>query len=141
MSAQMTNHFARNFVTGRTPSENPASLLSERELGIFRLIGHGKGTAEIAGTLQISAKTVGAHREHIKEKLNLRNAAELLQRASEWVRRGLAILLGLLLFVSAVQLRYPSATRAPTASKRSCAPSHQFQSAFHFPVCRFGFAC
>ena len=45
------------------------------------MIGHGLGTREIANRLLLSVKTVEAHREHIKEKLNFRSSAELLRYA------------------------------------------------------------
>ena len=61
--------------------------LTDRELEIFQLIGRGYGTRQIAEALNLSMKTVESHREHIKEKLKLRNATELLQRAFQWVQR------------------------------------------------------
>ena len=61
--------------------------LTDRELEIFQLIGRGDGTRQIAEALHLSMKTVESHREHIKEKLKLRNATELLQRAFQWVQR------------------------------------------------------
>jgi DNA-binding NarL/FixJ family response regulator len=66
-------------------SEDPLSRLSNRELEVFRLIGEGRGTREIAELLDRSIKTVEAHREHIKQKLALRDGSALLQRAIQWV--------------------------------------------------------
>lgn len=60
------------------------SSLTDRELQVFELIGRGCETKQIAGTLRLSVKTVDTYREHIKEKLNLKNATELIQRASQW---------------------------------------------------------
>ncbi|MHC4159179.1 MAG: response regulator [Planctomycetota bacterium] len=59
--------------------------LSDRELEVFRLIGKGYGTRQIAEKLHLSVKTIDTYRAHIKEKLNLTNAAELLQYAIRWV--------------------------------------------------------
>ena len=56
-----------------------------RELEVFSRVGHGKTTKQIAGRLDLSPKTIEAHREHIKTKLNLHNAAELSRRAVLWV--------------------------------------------------------
>lgn len=53
------------------------SVLSARELEIFRLIGLGKGGKDITSLLGISGKTVSAHRENIKAKLGLRTAWRL----------------------------------------------------------------
>jgi DNA-binding NarL/FixJ family response regulator len=58
-----------------------AGGLSNRELQIFRLIGTGLNTGDIAAALNLSPKTVGAHRENIKTKLGLRTAAELEREA------------------------------------------------------------
>ena len=55
--------------------------LSDRELEIFGLIGQGRGTRQIAEQLHLSIKTVESHRAHIKEKLNLENANELVHHA------------------------------------------------------------
>lgn len=60
--------------------------LTDRELQVFRLIGQGLGTRLIAEELGLSRKTIESHREHIKEKLHLRNGDELIQRAIQWMR-------------------------------------------------------
>ena len=61
--------------------ELPMDRLTDRELEVFRMIGAGQSVKEIADKLCLSAKTIEAHREHIKEKLNLKNSAELLRFA------------------------------------------------------------
>jgi DNA-binding NarL/FixJ family response regulator len=61
--------------------------LSDRELEVFQLIGQGCTTARIAANLHLSVSTVETHRAHIKEKLKLANATELVRRAIEWVHR------------------------------------------------------
>jgi DNA-binding NarL/FixJ family response regulator len=58
--------------------------LTDRELQVFDMIGQGMATREIAENLKLSVKTVESHREHIKNKLNLTNATELLKRALQW---------------------------------------------------------
>jgi DNA-binding NarL/FixJ family response regulator len=60
--------------------------LSDRELEVFHLIGHGYGTRQIAERLHLSIKTIETYRAHIKEKLNLADANELLQYAIQWVK-------------------------------------------------------
>jgi DNA-binding NarL/FixJ family response regulator len=52
--------------------------LSARELEVFRLLGKGLSTAEIAKQLSISAKTVETHRLHVKEKLGVETSAQLV---------------------------------------------------------------
>jgi len=58
--------------------------LSDRELEIFQLIAKGQGTRQMADALNLSTRTVETHREHIREKLSLKNTFELIQCAVEW---------------------------------------------------------
>jgi DNA-binding NarL/FixJ family response regulator len=64
--------------------ENPLTRLSDRELEVFSMIGRGLGTREIANRLELSVKTVEAHREHIKEKLKLKSGTELMRYAVQY---------------------------------------------------------
>lgn len=59
--------------------------LSDRELEVFRLLGQGCGTRQISERLHLSISTVESYRAHIKDKLDLKSAPELVQRAVEWV--------------------------------------------------------
>ena len=59
--------------------------LSNRELEVFRFIGRGHGTRAIAGEMRISVKTVETYRAHIKEKLALKTAPELMRLAIHWI--------------------------------------------------------
>jgi DNA-binding NarL/FixJ family response regulator len=68
--------------TFKTPIEN----LSDREFEIFRLIGEGFKASQIAKQLHLSTKTIETYRSRIKEKLNLPNAAELLQYSIKWAK-------------------------------------------------------
>ena len=74
-------------LSGKKPrgSSSPIEKLSDREFEIFKLIGDGKSTREIAAQLGISAKTVDVHRAHIKEKLELKDATSLVRHAVRWV--------------------------------------------------------
>jgi DNA-binding NarL/FixJ family response regulator len=60
------------------------SLLSDRQLQIFTLIGKGLGTVDIASKLNLSIKTIDTHKENIKVKLHCSSSAELRQMAIEW---------------------------------------------------------
>lgn len=62
------------------------SGLSDRELQVFRLLGAGKGTMEVAEALKLSHKTIETYRENIKRKLGLTNATALIHRATEWMQ-------------------------------------------------------
>lgn len=75
---------------GRSQSTNasPVERLSARELQVFQLIGQWKGTRVIAQELHLSIKTVEYYREQIKQKLNLKNASQLLQAARYRIETG-----------------------------------------------------
>ncbi|MEZ5325825.1 MAG: response regulator transcription factor [Verrucomicrobiales bacterium] len=61
-----------------------AEVLTDRELEIFRQIGEGLASREIANGLSISNRTVDAHKANIRSKLNLRSMAELNKLAALW---------------------------------------------------------
>jgi DNA-binding NarL/FixJ family response regulator len=84
LSERLTNKMLEQFVRGSGSSKNnPLMTLSDRELEVYRLIGAGHGTRQIADELHVSVKTVESYQAHIKEKLSLRNARELVQHAIE----------------------------------------------------------
>lgn len=84
LSDRLTKRMLQQFVNGSVSPRDPLAKLSDRELEVFRLIGAGRGTRQIADELHVSAKTVESYQAHIKEKLALRNARELVQHAVEW---------------------------------------------------------
>jgi DNA-binding NarL/FixJ family response regulator len=58
--------------------------LSDRELQIFRLLGQGQSTSDIASALHLNCKTVQAYCARAKEKLGLTTAIELRRAAMRW---------------------------------------------------------
>lgn len=66
-------------------ADSPIEKLSDREFEVFRLLGEGKTTKEIASQLHLSHKTVAVHRGHIKDKLAIKSATELVHQAVRWV--------------------------------------------------------
>lgn len=85
LSDRMEKKMMQQLVGGRSSrTGSPLEDLSDRELEVFGLIGQGHGTRQIAEQLHLSIKTIESHRAHIKEKLNLRNANELVQHAIQW---------------------------------------------------------
>ena len=84
LSDRLTKRMLQQFVNGSISPRDPLAKLSDRELEVFRLIGAGHGTRQIADELHVSTKTVESYQAHIKEKLALRNARELVQHAVEW---------------------------------------------------------
>jgi len=87
LSDAMASRLLAQLVRG-VPADggSPVDRLSDRELEVFGLIGRGLGTGEIARRLHLSPKTIETYRAHIKQKLNLADAAELLQHAIYYVR-------------------------------------------------------
>ena len=71
----------------RSRSSGTLESLSDRELEVLDLIGHGLGSQQIARQLKLSVKTIESHREHIKAKLGLRRSTELVQYAFNWANR------------------------------------------------------
>jgi DNA-binding NarL/FixJ family response regulator len=66
---------------GKGLPKKRTSDLSKREEEVLALIASGKSLREIADTLFISVKTVETHKQHIQEKLNLKNTAQLVRYA------------------------------------------------------------
>ena len=85
VSDRIATSMLRQFASGGgKPLQAPIERLSDRELEVFRLIGEGHGTRQIADELHLSVKTVESYQAHIKEKLSLQSSRDLVQRAIEW---------------------------------------------------------
>jgi DNA-binding NarL/FixJ family response regulator len=86
LSEKMSRKMVQQFIGGSGIANRSAiEDLTNRELEVFGLIGKGHGTRQIADELHISVKTVESYHAHIKEKLSLKNARELMQHAVQWV--------------------------------------------------------
>jgi len=85
VSERIANRMLHRYI-GNPSASKPSSIadLTDRELEVFRLIGEGHSTRQIAEELHISVKTVESYQSHIKEKLSLRSARELVQHAIQW---------------------------------------------------------
>lgn len=85
VSEKISALMAEKFVGGQNSvSASPVEQLSDRELQVFELLGHGHGTRQIADQLHVGFKTVQAYHARIKEKLQLANATELMRAAIRW---------------------------------------------------------
>jgi len=73
------------YAVGKRTEASPIERLSDREWEVFRLIGRGRSTVQIAEELHLSTKTVEAHRARVKEKLDLKTMPELISFASRWI--------------------------------------------------------
>jgi DNA-binding NarL/FixJ family response regulator len=88
LSDRMANKLLHQYVSGQYVSggasadlNSQLAVLSDRELEVFRLIGEGRSTRQIAEKLHLSIKTVETYQAHIKDKLSLRSGRELVQHA------------------------------------------------------------
>ena len=82
LTPRMASYLVRRMGTQSTAGQSPLASLSDRELEVFRLIGQGLSTQEIARQMSLSPKTVETHRDRIKMKMEFRNGAELNRRPS-----------------------------------------------------------
>ena len=66
-------------------ARSPLDTLADRELEVFRLIGEGVKTGEVADRLHLSIKTVETYRDRIRQKLDLSDGTELAHYATQWL--------------------------------------------------------
>ncbi|MBW8331749.1 MAG: response regulator transcription factor [Prolixibacteraceae bacterium] len=86
LSNKITEVLIHDYLNRDEEIQDKSPELSERESEILRLIAEGKSTREIADLLFISVKTVGTHKQHVLEKLNLQSTAGLIKYA---IRKGI----------------------------------------------------
>jgi DNA-binding NarL/FixJ family response regulator len=85
LSDRIANKMLRQYIGGASVAlQSRLSALSDRELEVFRSIGDGRSTRQIAEELHLSVKTVETYQAHLKEKLALRSGRELIQLAIQW---------------------------------------------------------
>lgn len=90
ISSAIAAEVMAKLVSGSRPQGGSAvDKLSDREMEIFRRIGLGHETRRIADDLHISLKTVQTHCMHIKDKLHLDSATQLMREAVRWVENEL----------------------------------------------------
>src|SRR5437870_422395 len=85
VSERFVNVMARRLGSSRRAAANsPVELLSDRELEVFRLLGQGRSTSQIAEDLHLSLKTVQVYCARAKEKFAVHSLGELLRAAIRW---------------------------------------------------------
>jgi DNA-binding NarL/FixJ family response regulator len=87
LSDAMAQRMLHRAVGGETEdlTRSPMDVLADRELEVFRLIGAGVKTAEIAGQMHLSIKTIETYRDRIRKKLDLKDGSELAHYATQWI--------------------------------------------------------
>ena len=86
LSPRMANQLLHRAAVGKSLDHDPVETLSNRELEVFEMIGHGINTRQIARKLGLSPRTIETHRKNIKTKLDLQNSSQLIRRAFQWVQ-------------------------------------------------------
>jgi len=86
LGEKMTAAILGKMTGHKSSSASGLESLADRELEVFQLIGKGYNAREIANQLHLGETTIDTYRARIKEKLRLRNAAELYSRAAQWLR-------------------------------------------------------
>jgi DNA-binding NarL/FixJ family response regulator len=87
LSERMSASVLGKLVRGKPESHgSPIEQLSDRELEVFQMLGQGKAARQIAEELELTIPTIHSFRNRIKEKLELKNSAELMLHAMQWVR-------------------------------------------------------
>ncbi len=81
LSGDITETLIDDYLNKDTTKENSESDLTERELEVLKLYAEGKTTREISEALFVSIKTVGTHRQHIMEKLEIKTTVEMIKYA------------------------------------------------------------
>jgi DNA-binding NarL/FixJ family response regulator len=85
VSERVVNSMARKLaLSDKQSASSPVERLSDRELEIFRLLGQGRTTSQIAGDLHLSLKTVQAYCARAKEKFDVNSLGELIRAAIRW---------------------------------------------------------
>lgn len=82
ITSKLLNHMVNE--EEEKDDETEIKKLSDREFEVFQFISQGVKTSDIAKEINISVKTVEAHKLRIKNKLNLKSSTELNKYAIEW---------------------------------------------------------
>ncbi len=90
LSPRITHVVLNDYLSKLPMAESSVfSVLTAREREVLQLMAEGKTTKEIAYSLDLSVKTVEAHRQKIMDKSNIHSVAELTKYA---IREGLTSL-------------------------------------------------
>ncbi len=88
ISESMATLVVSKFVKGESDQvPSPLEALSDREMEVFRMLGQGKGTREIAQEMNVALPTISSFKNRIKEKLKFKNSTEMILYALQWFRK------------------------------------------------------
>ncbi len=88
VSEAVTSHLLDKFhVNPDQQGAKTVDILTDRELEVFRLIGLGLKTSEIANRMKLGVKTIGTYRDRIRQKLHIKTGAELTRKAVLWTEQ------------------------------------------------------
>jgi len=85
-SRRISKRVIRDYLTNTDAIRGPLEQLSSRQREVLQLIGEGKNTKEVADILQVSVKTVEAHRLQLMQRLDIHDIPGLVKFA---IRTGL----------------------------------------------------
>ena len=81
LSGDITETLIDDYLNQESDKESKESDLTEREMEVLKLYAEGKTTREISDKLFVSIKTVGTHRQHIMEKLDIKTPVDMIRYA------------------------------------------------------------
>jgi len=81
LSDKITEIMIQDYLGKEESIPETDSELTERESEILKLIAEGVSTSEISELLFVSVKTIGTHKQHLLEKLNLKTSTDLVKYA------------------------------------------------------------
>lgn len=88
LSAKVSKEILQEALSPDAPrGKSAVEQLSDREREVYRWIGKGLGATEIARKLGINVKTIETYQFRIKEKLGLKDSAQLSHHAAQWVQQ------------------------------------------------------
>jgi DNA-binding NarL/FixJ family response regulator len=88
VSCHLASRLIHRAAFGEPLDDDPTSVLSNRELEVFELIGQGLNARQISMQLGLSPKTIESHRKSVKVKLHITSSTQLNRRAFLWVQEG-----------------------------------------------------
>lgn len=89
LGSEITEVLIDDYLDGGNNDKNNINELTEREAEVLKLYAEGKTTRDISEALFVSVKTIGTHKQHIQEKLNLKSTVDMIKYA---LKRGMITL-------------------------------------------------